>query len=145
VLLPPSAERPGTCQEVYARAADAAILPAADRPVDPDGPERRILRSSARSSSEREGIVRALASNATVDVVAEVGDGRAALEAIGEQRPDVALLDYKAIAGAHIGLLSQRERIEAAGGTLRIESAVGNGTKVTVPLPSGEPPHVVET
>jgi two-component system nitrate/nitrite response regulator NarL len=43
----------------------------------------------------REGIVRALASNAQVDVVAEVGDGRAALEAIAEQRPDVALLDYK--------------------------------------------------
>jgi two-component system nitrate/nitrite response regulator NarL len=43
----------------------------------------------------REGIVRALASNTVVDVVAEVGDGRAALEAITAERPDVALLDYK--------------------------------------------------
>jgi len=43
----------------------------------------------------REGIVRALDSNAVVDVVAEVGDGRAALEAIAAERPDVALLDYK--------------------------------------------------
>jgi two-component system, NarL family, nitrate/nitrite response regulator NarL len=43
----------------------------------------------------REGIVRALASHDVVDVVAEVGDGRAALEAIAAERPDVALLDYK--------------------------------------------------
>ena len=43
----------------------------------------------------REGIVRALAANTLMDVVAEVGDGRAALGAIAEQRPDVALLDYK--------------------------------------------------
>jgi two-component system, NarL family, nitrate/nitrite response regulator NarL len=43
----------------------------------------------------REGIVRALDSNAMVNVVAEVGDGRAALEAIAAEQPDVALLDYK--------------------------------------------------
>jgi two-component system, NarL family, nitrate/nitrite response regulator NarL len=43
----------------------------------------------------REGIVRALDSNAAVNVVAEVGDGRAALEAISAEQPDVALLDYK--------------------------------------------------
>jgi two-component system nitrate/nitrite response regulator NarL len=43
----------------------------------------------------REGIVRALSSNDGVDVVAEVGDGRAALDAIAAEQPDVALLDYK--------------------------------------------------
>ena len=43
----------------------------------------------------REGIVRALRANPAAEVVAEVGDGRAALEAIAETRPDVALLDYK--------------------------------------------------
>jgi two-component system NarL family sensor kinase len=45
----------------------------------------------------------------------------------------------RVVADAHIGLLSQRERIEAAGGTLEIASAVGEGTKVTVRLPATEP------
>jgi two-component system, NarL family, sensor kinase len=40
------------------------------------------------------------------------------------------------VADAHIGLLSQRERVEAAGGTLSIASAVGKGTTVTVRLPA---------
>jgi two-component system, NarL family, sensor kinase len=42
----------------------------------------------------------------------------------------------RVVADAHIGLLSQRERIEAAGGTLVIASAVGHGTKVVIRLPS---------
>ncbi|OMC22503.1 MULTISPECIES: response regulator transcription factor [unclassified Mycobacterium] len=43
----------------------------------------------------RQGVVRALNSSGRVEVVAEVADGRAALEAIRELRPAVALLDYK--------------------------------------------------
>ena len=43
----------------------------------------------------REGMVRALAANPNAEVVAETGDGRAALEAIAAERPDVALLDYR--------------------------------------------------
>jgi two-component system nitrate/nitrite response regulator NarL len=43
----------------------------------------------------REGLVRALDSNGRTEVVAAVGDGRAALDAIREHTPDVALLDYK--------------------------------------------------
>jgi two-component system, NarL family, nitrate/nitrite response regulator NarL len=43
----------------------------------------------------REGMVRALEANPGTAVVAEVGDGRAALEAIAAELPDVALLDYK--------------------------------------------------
>jgi len=39
-------------------------------------------------------------------------------------------------AAAHIGLLSQRERIEAAGGRLDISSAPGRGTSVVVRLPN---------
>ena len=45
----------------------------------------------------------------------------------------------RVVADAHIGLLSQRERVEAAGGTLLVASAVGHGTKVTVRLPSAQP------
>jgi len=43
----------------------------------------------------REGVVRALSASGQVDVVAQASDGRQALAAIQEQRPDVALLDYK--------------------------------------------------
>jgi two-component system, NarL family, nitrate/nitrite response regulator NarL len=43
----------------------------------------------------RDGVVRALAGSGQVEVVAEAGDGAAALAAIEKHRPDVALLDYK--------------------------------------------------
>lgn len=43
----------------------------------------------------RDGLVRALDNNGRTEVVAAVGDGRAALDAIREHTPDVALLDYK--------------------------------------------------
>lgn len=43
----------------------------------------------------RDGVVRALESSGRAEIVAAVGDGHAALDAIREHRPDVALLDYK--------------------------------------------------
>lgn len=43
----------------------------------------------------RDGVVRALEQSDRTDVVAAVGDGHAALDAIREHQPDVALLDYK--------------------------------------------------
>jgi two-component system nitrate/nitrite response regulator NarL len=43
----------------------------------------------------RDGVVRALCGSGRVEVVAEAGDGTAALAAIEEHVPDVALLDYK--------------------------------------------------
>jgi len=43
----------------------------------------------------REGMVRVLRSSGAIDVVAEAADGRAALEAIKEHEPDVAVVDYK--------------------------------------------------
>lgn len=43
----------------------------------------------------REGIVSALTGSGRIEVVAAVGDGRAALEAIREHAPEVALLDYR--------------------------------------------------
>jgi two-component system NarL family sensor kinase len=53
---------------------------------------------------------------------------------------------------AHIGLLSQRERIEAAGGRLEIVSAPGAGTTITARLPrardaraNGQAPPEVDT
>ncbi|WP_369382817.1 response regulator [Streptomyces sp. cg36] len=43
----------------------------------------------------REGIARGLQLSGQIDVVAEAEDGEAALEAIRELNPDVALLDYR--------------------------------------------------
>jgi two-component system, NarL family, nitrate/nitrite response regulator NarL len=43
----------------------------------------------------RDGVVRALANSGRTEVVAAVGDGQGALEAIRQHEPDVALLDYK--------------------------------------------------
>jgi two-component system nitrate/nitrite response regulator NarL len=43
----------------------------------------------------RDGVVRGLAASGQIEIVAEAADGRAALTAIKEHSPDVALLDYK--------------------------------------------------
>jgi two-component system, NarL family, nitrate/nitrite response regulator NarL len=43
----------------------------------------------------RDGVVRALSASGQIDVVAEAGDGRAALAAIREHLPEVALVDYR--------------------------------------------------
>ncbi|MBX9638729.1 MAG: response regulator transcription factor, partial [Mycobacteriaceae bacterium] len=43
----------------------------------------------------RQGIVRVLKSSGRVEVVAQVSDGSAALDAIRQLRPTVALVDYQ--------------------------------------------------
>ena len=43
----------------------------------------------------REGVVRALKASGQIEVVAEAEDGRGALAALQEHRPQVAVLDYK--------------------------------------------------
>ena len=43
----------------------------------------------------RDGLSRGLARSGQVEVVAEVGDGREALEAIRREHPDVAVVDYQ--------------------------------------------------
>ena len=44
------------------------------------------------------------------------------------------------VSAGHIGLLSQRERLEASGGRLEITSTPGGGTVVVARLPRGEDP-----
>ena len=59
-------------------------------------------------------------------VLIEVGDdGRG----MAPDRP------AEALQGGHVGLASARERVEALGGTLTIDSAPGRGTRVTAVLP----------
>src|SRR5581483_4903444 len=61
----------------------------------------------------RDGVVRALSASGQVEVVAEAGDGREALPAIGEHRPDVALLDHRlpALDGVAVTHAVQRDRL----------------------------------
>jgi len=52
-------------------------------------------------------------------------------------RDDGRGFDPKASARGHYGLLTMRERAEACGGGLEIESAPGRGTRVRVEVPAG--------
>ncbi|WP_307810675.1 response regulator transcription factor [Tomitella cavernea] len=61
----------------------------------------------------REGVVRALAAADGITVVAEADDGAAALDAIREHRPQVALLDYRmpALDGAAVAAAVTAEKL----------------------------------
>jgi two-component system nitrate/nitrite response regulator NarL len=61
----------------------------------------------------RDGVVRALNGSGLIDVVAEAEDGVAALEAIREHRPQVALLDYRmpGLDGAQVAAAVVRDEL----------------------------------
>jgi two-component system nitrate/nitrite response regulator NarL len=61
----------------------------------------------------RDGVVRALQTSGSIDVVAEADDGPAALAAIREHRPQVALLDYRmpGIDGAAVAAAVVRDEL----------------------------------
>src|SRR5260370_31032437 len=61
----------------------------------------------------REGVVRALTSSGSIQVVAEAEDGLAALEAIRTHSPQVALLDYRrpGMDGAEVAAAVQRDEL----------------------------------
>ena len=61
----------------------------------------------------REGLVRALTGSGVVDVVAEAQDGAAALAAIRELRPEVALLDHQmpGMDGGEVAAAVQRDEL----------------------------------
>ncbi len=61
----------------------------------------------------REGVVRALASSGTVEVVGEAGDGASALELIRANLPDVAVLDYSmpALDGTQVAAAVVRDHL----------------------------------
>jgi two-component system NarL family sensor kinase len=62
------------------------------------------------------------------DLLLEVADdGRG----MAPDRPDEALRD------GHIGLASARERVDAIGGQLEVDSPAGAGTRVRVAIPRG--------
>jgi two-component system, NarL family, nitrate/nitrite response regulator NarL len=61
----------------------------------------------------REGVVRALTSSGSIEVVAEAVDGITALEAIRTHSPQVALLDYRmpGMDGAEVAAAVQRDEL----------------------------------
>jgi two-component system nitrate/nitrite response regulator NarL len=61
----------------------------------------------------RDGVVRALNSSGSVDVVAEADDGSSALELIRMHRPQVALLDYRmpGLDGAQVAAAVRRDEL----------------------------------
>lgn len=61
----------------------------------------------------RDGVVRALVSSGSIDVVAEADDGLAALEAIRQHTPQVALLDYRmpGLDGAQVAAAVRRDEL----------------------------------
>ena len=61
----------------------------------------------------RDGVVRALTSSGSVEVVAEADDGPTALEAIRTHLPQVALLDYRmpGMDGAEVAAAVQRDEL----------------------------------
>jgi two-component system nitrate/nitrite response regulator NarL len=61
----------------------------------------------------RDGVVRALASSGSIDVVGEAEDGLASLELIRLHRPQVALLDYRmpGLDGAQVAAAVRRDEL----------------------------------
>ena len=61
----------------------------------------------------RDGVVRALMSSGSIEVVAEADDGVCALEAIRTHSPQVALLDYRmpGMDGAEVAAAVQRDEL----------------------------------
>jgi two-component system NarL family sensor kinase len=74
------------------------------------------------------------ASSVSVRLAQSNGSLELAVEDDGRGFPPERLTER--LAEGHVGLASQRVRVEAAGGTLRIDSADGAGTRVAILLPS---------
>ena len=69
----------------------------------------------------------------TLAVTAGIAELRVADDGVGADAGTVA----GRVAQGHIGLDSQRVKIEAAGGRLAVRTAAGGGTTVTVQVPVG--------
>ena len=91
----------------------------------------------------RQAIRRAL-EDAGMTVVAEAGDGGEAVRLAGELHPDVVVMDVSmpvldgvgfevnTVEGEHYGLVGMRERADAIGARLSIDSRPERGTRVVV-------------
>ena len=95
-------------------------------------PREQLVFSAAR---ELLANVVAHAEASTVSVRLAASDGQLELAVVDDGRgfPPDRLAEQ--LATGHVGIASQRVRIEAAGGTMDVASAPGSGTAVTIRLP----------
>jgi two-component system NarL family sensor kinase len=85
---------------------------------------RELLANVVQHAEATEVVVRLFAADGYLDLVVE-DDGRGfPPERMAEQ-----------LANGHIGLASQRVRIESAGGSMRVTSSSGDGTRVEIRVP----------
>jgi two-component system NarL family sensor kinase len=96
-------------------------------------PQEQLVFSAARELLAN--VVRhAQATKATLRLAEDAGELELVLEDNGCGFPPGELADR--LADGHIGLATQRVRVEAAGGRLHVVSAPGAGTRVEIRLPS---------
>jgi two-component system, NarL family, nitrate/nitrite response regulator NarL len=84
----------------------------------------------------RDGISRGLSLDARIEVVAEAGGGREALEVIGRELPDVAVVDYQMPEIDGVGVVHALRRDEVATRVLLV-SAITDGAVVFTALQEG--------
>jgi two-component system NarL family sensor kinase len=97
-------------------------------------PREQLLFSAARELLSN--VVRhARATRVQVQLAEFDGQLQLAVEDDGRGFPPERLAER--IAAGHVGLASQRFRVEAAGGQMRIASVPGDGTRVEIRLPRG--------
>jgi two-component system, NarL family, sensor kinase len=102
--------------------------------LDYEGPHRReqLVFSAARELLTNV-VQHADATQLMVRLLAADGDIELVVEDDGRGFPPERLAER--LAEGHVGLASQRVRIEAAGGSMRVASVPGGGTRVDVRLP----------
>jgi signal transduction histidine kinase len=144
-LRPPELEADGLVgalrkhAELVSRAHGIAVTVADERPGDGPGPaqdvERHLLRVAEEALSNAMRHSGASAVTVTLDVGNGVGEVVLAVTDDGRGFDPAA----RSIASRKLGLISMRERVESAGGTLEIVSAPGAGTTVRARVPGGRP------
>ena len=114
-----------------ARAAPpAAAAPVAAAPVVAEPSAEGMVRVVVVDDHPffRDGVTRALVRSGRIEVVAEAGDGREALEVIRSLRPAVALVDYQMPELDGIGLLRVVVQEQLATRILMLSAVVDSGT-----------------
>jgi two-component system NarL family sensor kinase len=97
-------------------------------------PREQLVFSAARELLANV-VQHADAKHVTVRLFAADGELALVVEDDGRGFPPDHLADR--LAEGHVGLASQRVRIEAAGGSMRVSSAPGEGTRVEIRVPGG--------
>lgn len=117
--LPPVAAHPGRLSQTFYNILDNAAL-------------------AIRDKQENNGRIRIRTEATSDSLTIEIQDNGCGIpEATQEQVFDAFYTDRPVGSGTGLGLTVARDTIRAHGGTIRIDSREGQGTRVTITLPSG--------